>query len=40
MKLTVRQLTNLLEQPTFNANTVKALAARQVARTWDFKNGR
>ena len=37
MKLTVRQLTNLLEQPTFNANTVKALAARQVARTWDSK---
>ena len=37
MKLTVRQLTNLLEQPTFNANTVEALAARQVARTWDSK---
>jgi hypothetical protein len=37
MKFTVRQLTNLLEQPTFNANTVKALFARQVVNTWDSK---
>jgi hypothetical protein len=37
MKLTVRQLTNLLEQPTFNANTIKPLFARQVVKTWDLK---
>ena len=38
MKMTVQQLTNLLEQPTFNANTVKPLFARQVVRTWDSKS--
>ena len=38
MKMTVQQLTNLLEQPTFNANTVKPLVARQVVRTWDSKS--
>src|ERR1700722_20119341 len=37
MKMTVKQLTNLLDQPTFNANTVKALFARQVVNTWDSK---